>query len=73
MVLSAAMIVVVASYFVGRGEVSDVLVATVAIIVFILAVCAARPLRPLEHQLILAMIPQDWKVVRVFADAITRH
>ena len=40
---------------------------------FVLVVSASRPLRPLEHQLVLAMIPQEWRAVRMFADAITRR
>jgi O-antigen/teichoic acid export membrane protein len=76
MILSAAMIVAAAYFFVEHGQASlmgSLLIATIGIVAFLLVVCATRPLRPLEHQLVLAAIPQNWKAVRLFAGAITRH
>ena len=78
-ILSAAMVVAAAYYFVGLGEttiVGNLLIATVGILVFMLMVCAAKPLRPLEQQLLLTMVPRDWrdwKVLRMFAETITRR
>jgi O-antigen/teichoic acid export membrane protein len=76
MIASAGIVVIAASFLhPGAGSaIGDLLAATGGIIVFILLICIAKPLRPLEHQLILKMIPKDWnwKAIRIFADAITR-
>jgi O-antigen/teichoic acid export membrane protein len=73
MIVSAGIVVVTA--FLLRPDaataIGDLLAATGGIVVFTLLVCFARPIRPLEHQLILKMIPKNWKAIRMFADAIT--
>jgi len=75
MIVSAAIIVGIASYFVGPSESSsirDLLLASTSILVFGVVVCAERPLRPMENQLIMKAVPRGWKAVRFFANAITR-
>jgi O-antigen/teichoic acid export membrane protein len=74
MIISALIAVITVS-FLSPGAataIGDLLAATGGIVVFVLLVCIAKPLRPLEDQLILKMIPKDWKTIRMFADAITR-
>jgi O-antigen/teichoic acid export membrane protein len=74
MIVSAGIAVITVSLLRpgAATAVGDLLAATGGIVVFLLLVCIARPLRPLEDQLILKMIPQEWQAIRIFADAITR-
>jgi O-antigen/teichoic acid export membrane protein len=73
MTVSAGIVVVTASLLRpdAATAIGNLLVAAGGIVVFTLLVCFARPLRPLEHQLILKMIPKNWKAIRMLADAIT--
>jgi O-antigen/teichoic acid export membrane protein len=74
MILSAVTIAI-PIYLVQPSQaavISTLLITIIGLATFVLMTCISRPLRPVELELILRMIPADWRRVRVFASGLTR-